>query len=1433
MNKLFTWLVALLCATTSWAGPILSGSGTKDDPYLIGSLKDWREFSIYVSNNYTPFDECYKLTADIGPINDINYIIGYLHYPFKGIFDGDGHTLTMDFNSDTYGYVSPFFNIYDATIKNLHVTGEVTAAEPYAAGLVQEVESYYGNTIENCRVSTKIICNATTSGECMIGGFVGSNPDMELNITGCVFDGQIIAPNLTGCAGFVGWNDADRRGNVNITDCVFAPTAVNVQGGMTFVRSSKYGEDEYGEDYVKISNCFYTTPLGDVQGKAPHTITGNEGVTVAMAGEPTEYNMSGITVYSGSAGLKYNDIIYGGNGDVISLNLGGSDYGYTSSTGKITGLTNPFALTMEDADAVVSASQASDFFIITTESELRSAVRTDGINIKLDNDIDLSNKTLEIVGGTTVAIDLGGHALDRKLTKRGEGGGQVITVRKGATLNLSNGTLQGGWGGNAGGLSNEGGTANLTDVTITGCTGDDKGGGICNLDGGTLTMTGGALTGNTSIDKDDPTGGGGLFNAAGATASLKGVKVSDNVAKSKGGGGICNYGTMTLDGCTVTGNSCKMNGGGIWNKGTLNMQGVMTVTDNTTANSVTNNLFLKTDAIINVTGSLTGSSVGINMEKAGVFTSGFATYHSGTDPATIFTSDCEAFRIVSQNGEGHFVVDYIVCSWDSKNRQVVNTTKTLTRLIGYGDVPTEGDYKLVTNSNNDVDWFQLGGYNGDNDEYYVVSGNVSNNTLNVLGKKVHLILLDGAKLTLSGGILLYGDNHKLSIHCQSYESKMGELIITSGYIDEAAGIGSDWDGDETNGQRKAGDLTIHGGKLSVTGGKISAGIGGGYKQQAGKTTIYGGDIKAYGGSGVVHYGGAGIGGSEHGCGHLVIYGGKVYAEGRDNSPGIGSGVKVYSDPTVTNYKIDDGYPPYNDSKGTYAISVVDIYGGEVEARGANNGAGIGGGTESNGVILNVYGGDVKAYGGNDGAGIGGGWDGLGGYTVVKGGTVKAYGGGNAAGIGSGSQKHDITHGGILEVKGGHVEAYGGVDAAGIGGGEDSNGGVIIISGGYVYAEGNDYGPGIGGGQGGDGADVTITGGTVIAKKGANASGAIDADGDDAQLTLGDDRCAYITNNLWRCKKENRISDCLGAAYLQISKCLHGDATASIVDGEKHDISSCKWCYVTSEEAHTFGDDSQCDACGLIRLADEGDNSALFTKWSDGDAHDFLLSGRKLVPNEEGSRAYTVCLPFDMDLTDRGDDLMLYTLSYIKGGSEMVFTQAGKKIEAGKPYLIVIHQGELELLGHSPLCVTPNEGVRVYDWTNREQPLGWWRGTLTKIESADAAEMMAYALQSVGDFRRIRPDTPQAWWGAFRSMYCPDELPATNKFTINRGAFSGLGGQTNNVTFEGDAEIEEGTGIRLTPDPSLLRRGEIYNLSGQRLSKPQKGINIINSIKVLY
>ena len=1173
MNKLITFLVALLCATTSWAGPSLSGSGTKDDPYLIGSLKDWREFAIYVGNNYTPFDECYKLTADIGPINDINYIIGYLDHPFKGIFDGDGHTLTMDFDSDTYGYVSPFFNIYDATIKNLHVTGEVTAAEPYAAGLVQEVESYYGNTIENCRVSTKIICNATTSGECMIGGFVGSNPDMELNITGCVFDGQIIAPNLTGCAGFVGWNDADYRGNVNITDCVFAPTAVNVQGGMTFVRSSKYGEDEYGVEYVKISNSYYTAPLGDAQGKAVHTITGNEGVTVAMAGEPKAYNMSNITTYSGNAGLKYNDIIYAGSGDVVSLNLSGSGYAYTSSTGTLSGVTNPFTLTMEDADAVVST---VDAVIVTTDQELRTVIQIDGVKIQLANDIDLSNSTLSIASGTTVTINLGGHTLDRKLTKRGEGGGQVITVRKGATLNLSNGTLKGGWGGNSGGIANEGGTANLTNVTITGCTGDDRGGGFCNLSGGTLTMKGGSITNNISNDRTKPSGGGGIFNASGATATLTGVTITGNEAKVTGGGGICNLGTLTVDGCTIQNNKAKTEGGGIWTETgvTLNMQGAMTVTDNITANGLTNNLFLRTGALITVTGSLTGSSIGISMEAGGKFTKGCGNYHFFAEFSNLFPIDDSAvYRMSVEDGEAQLAIDYIERWWNPTQKAVVNNTNSLYTTIGYNDIPSwEGEYKQVKAVNG---WFALGGFSDNIPEYYVVYGDVSTTTLNVLGKDVHLILCNGAKLTLSGGILCYG-NKKLYIHCQSYDDSMGKLVAKSGYDDYAAGIGSNCP-ETGNEDRTPGDLEIHGGDIYAKGGKWAAGIGGGYEQNGGRVTILGGKIEARGSDDL----GAGIGSGYYGKGGTIV-----------------------------------------------------IFDGTIEAHGGANAAGIGGGQFSNGGTLIIHGGDVRAYGGNDAAGIGGGWDGNGGSVTINGGNVYAKGNGNGAGIGSGSESpaHGGVHGGTLTVTGGHVEAYGGEDAAGIGGGEDADGGTVTISGGYVYAKGSYGGAGIGGGEGGDGANVTITGGTVHASAGSGETGnrAIGPGyGSDAygSLTIGDEMMVSSERLATAAERKNM---CWYRTQARIEPCVHQDHTYTWSGTTKNDTHTevCQYCTTPFvAEQHTF-EGGICTVCNVEQTFGGGGTGIETVSDVKGQKDDawYDLQGRKLnsKPTQKGVYIYNGC-----------------------------------------------------------------------------------------------------------------------------------------------------------------------------------------------------------------
>ena len=162
---------------------------------------------------------------------------------------------------------------------------------------------------------------------------------------------------------------------------------------------------------------------------------------------------------------------------------------------------------------------------VTNENELRTAVQTNNAQIQFANDISTSS-LLEIKNSRTITIDMNGFTLDRGCTSRGS---QVIVVRTGSTLNLSNGTLTGGWGGNGGALDIETGTTvNLTDVIVTGNYADDRGGGISNS--GTLTMTDCVLSDNTSRDNVENIGGGGLFNYANCTATLTNVTISGNEA---------------------------------------------------------------------------------------------------------------------------------------------------------------------------------------------------------------------------------------------------------------------------------------------------------------------------------------------------------------------------------------------------------------------------------------------------------------------------------------------------------------------------------------------------------------------------------------------------------------------------------------------------------------------------------------------------------------------------------------------------------------------------------------------------------------------------------------------------------------------------------------------------------------------------------------
>lgn len=205
-------------------------------------------------------------------------------------------------------------------------------------------------------------------------------------------------------------------------------------------------------------------------------------------------------------------------------------------------------------------------------------------------DAAAAGDTLFVKGTCTGATEIGknltidGHSASGTKTATLNGGrrGTVLTIDSGVSVTLNALIITNGGAEIGGGILN-GGTVTLNGSTVTGnTTGEDGGGGIYN--DGTVTLNGSTVTGNTG----GIFGGGGISNNSG-TVTLNGSTVTGNTAaglagRFGGGGGILNFaGTVTLNGSTISGNTTGGDGGGINNTstGTVTMSGTSTVHDNT------------------------------------------------------------------------------------------------------------------------------------------------------------------------------------------------------------------------------------------------------------------------------------------------------------------------------------------------------------------------------------------------------------------------------------------------------------------------------------------------------------------------------------------------------------------------------------------------------------------------------------------------------------------------------------------------------------------------------------------------------------------------------------------------------------------------------------------------------------------------------------
>ena len=189
-----------------------------------------------------------------------------------------------------------------------------------------------------------------------------------------------------------------------------------------------------------------------------------------------------------------------------------------------------------------------------------------------------------------------------------------------------------------------------------------NGGGIY-IEKGTLVLKGNTkIFDNESKNSDTDGGGGGIYIKSGSTLTIKdSCEIKNNKAKNKNndnttgyGGGICNLGTIIMEGGTITGNEAK-EGGAVYNNGTFTMSGSAQITPSSDEDEHTkgkNDVYLNNSTVINVNNTLTAGE-----NQAARITVPKSKYDTSTQVLTGSTAENANKFKVTKKGTQNWYVD--------------------------------------------------------------------------------------------------------------------------------------------------------------------------------------------------------------------------------------------------------------------------------------------------------------------------------------------------------------------------------------------------------------------------------------------------------------------------------------------------------------------------------------------------------------------------------------------------------------------------------------------------------------------------------------------------------------------------------------------------------------------------------------------------------
>ena len=287
--------------------------GNAGQLYWFADMVNSGELYDYEPNAY--------LSADIAVNTDLTIIYEYLtistliewtpigndDYRYVGTFDGKGHTISgLFFESDDY-YIGLFGVTYDATIKNLGITGSYFGADAYVGGIIGRAE---GETeVINCFNTSTIHSYDEDSNAGGICGYISDNS----SITNCYSTGEVRGVAYTGS--IVGQADG------SVSNCYYlkgSASSIFSIGGGSGVEFGGVGHDEeYQSSGYEQDGTYATTIIGFRNGAVAYALNGsssdaedvvwyqtlgsdktptlNNEHGVVYASEPCPYNNAGVS----------------------------------------------------------------------------------------------------------------------------------------------------------------------------------------------------------------------------------------------------------------------------------------------------------------------------------------------------------------------------------------------------------------------------------------------------------------------------------------------------------------------------------------------------------------------------------------------------------------------------------------------------------------------------------------------------------------------------------------------------------------------------------------------------------------------------------------------------------------------------------------------------------------------------------------------------------------------------------------------------------------------------------------------------------------------------------------------------------------------------------------------------------------------------------